>query len=116
MVVDSQTTSYAQDFEGMYNYATDWMISRAAWLSEQFAPNYTPSPLLGDANLNDVVEITDVTAIQRDIADIISLTDTGKICADVDKNGSANIFDATLLQRYFVGIVNVPKGIGKPID
>ena len=115
MVVDSQTTNYAQDFEGMYNYASDWMLSRAAWLSEQFAPNYVPSPLLGDADLDGEVNIIDATAIQRHIANIITLPENAMVPADVDKDGEPTIIDVTLLQRYFAGIAT-PKGIGKPIE
>lgn len=29
--------SYKSDFEGMFNYARDWMISRAAWLSKEMS-------------------------------------------------------------------------------
>ena len=115
MVVDTQTTSYAQDFEGMYNYASDWMLSRSAWLSEQFAPDYTPSPLLGDANLNSVVDITDTTAIQRHMAGIVLLPNEAMICADVDKDDNVSIIDATYLQRFFAGITE-GNGIGKPIE
>ena len=115
MVVDTQTTSYAQDFEGMYNYASDWMLSRSAWLSEQFAPDYTPSPLLGDANLNGVVDITDTTAIQRHMAGIVLLPNEAMICADVDKDDNVSIIDATYLQRFFAGITE-GNGIGKPIE
>ena len=35
--VNKYATSYASDFEGMYNYCRDWMISRAAWLSKEMA-------------------------------------------------------------------------------
>jgi len=41
MTVETNPTSYEQSFEDMYNYAADWMLSRAAWLSEQFQPAYT---------------------------------------------------------------------------
>ena len=37
MVPDTVVTDYEQSFEDMYNYAADWMLSRAAWLSEQYA-------------------------------------------------------------------------------
>lgn len=39
MIVETEATAYEQTFEGMYNYAVDWTLSRAAWLSEQFAPD-----------------------------------------------------------------------------
>lgn len=37
MITDISVTNYEQNFEDMFNYAADWMLSRAAWLSEQFA-------------------------------------------------------------------------------
>ena len=115
MVVDTQATSYVQNFEGMYDYASDWMLSRAAWLSEQFAPDYVPSPLLGDADLNREVDIIDATAIQRHVAGIVTLSQEAQLAADVDRDGDVAIIDTTLLQRYLVGMPNVPEGIGKPI-
>ena len=68
MIVDTTVTRYSQNFTDMYNYAADWMLSRAAWLSEQYAPNYTPSPLLGDANGDREIDIIDVSWIQREAA------------------------------------------------
>lgn len=115
MVVDTQATSYVQNFEGMYDYASDWMLSRAAWLSEQFAPDYVPSPLLGDADLNREVDIIDATAIQRHVAGIVTLSQEAQLAADVDRDGDVAIIDTTLLQRHLVGMTNVPEGIGKPI-
>ena len=41
MVTDTVVTDYEQSFEDMYNYAADWMLSRAAWLSEEYAQEYT---------------------------------------------------------------------------
>ena len=35
--INKYPTSYDDDFEGMYNYCRDWMISRAAWLSKEMA-------------------------------------------------------------------------------
>ncbi len=115
MVVDTQATSYVQNFEGMYDYASDWMLSRAAWLSEQFAPDYVPSPLLGDADLNREVDIIDATAIQRHVAGIVTLSQEAQLAADVDRDDDVTIIDTTLLQRHLVGMPNVPEGIGKPI-
>ena len=37
MTVDETATNYEQVFEDMYNYASDWMLSRGAWLSEQYS-------------------------------------------------------------------------------
>ncbi len=35
--VNKYPSSYSQDFKGMYDYARDWMVSRAAWMSKQMA-------------------------------------------------------------------------------
>ena len=116
MVVDTAATSYdVQDYTDMYAYACDWMMSRAAWLSEQWAPDYTPSPLLGDADKNNKVDIIDVTAIQRHEAKITSLAEDAMILADVDKDGYVTIVDATCIQRHLAGLSNPANGIGKPI-
>ncbi len=114
MVVASTATRYGQNFTDMYNYAADWMLSRAAWLSEQYAPNYTPSTLLGDANLDGEVDTIDATIIQRYNVNIVTLSDEAKNAADIDRDGEADIVDVTWLLRWSVG-VSVPYAIGKPI-
>ena len=113
MVVDATAAHYDQNFGDMYDYAVDWMLGRAAWLSEQFAPDYTPSPLLGDANMDDEVDITDATWVQRYSALMLDEDRISLQSADVDKDGETGIVDATLIQRWDIGI-EVPYRIGKP--
>jgi hypothetical protein len=60
MVVDMDATAYEQTFDDMFAYAFDWMEGRAAWLSEKFAPDYTPSVLIGDADRDGSVTIAEV--------------------------------------------------------
>ena len=115
MVVDTTATHYDQNFEDMYNYAADWMLSRAAWLSEQFAPNYVPSPLLGDADMSGAVDVIDVTAIQRHEANIVPLAEEAITRADVDKDGNVTVIDATCIQRYLANSPYPAQGIGKPV-
>ena len=114
MVVDTQDDKLCTGFQGMYNYASDWMLSRAAWLSEQFAPNYVPSPLLGDADLDGEVNIIDVTWIQREAAEMETEKPIVFIAADVDGDGEIAIPDATHIQRYEADMPVVLR-IGKPI-
>ncbi len=114
MVVDTTVTRYSQNFTDMYNYAADWMLSRAAWLSEQYAPNYTPSPLLGDANGDREIDIIDVTWIQREAAEMETEKPIVFIAADVDGDGEIAIPDATHIQRYEADMPVVLR-IGKPI-
>lgn len=56
--------------------------------------------LFGDANLDGLVTINDVTSIQRHCAEMDTLQAPEIILADADKNGIVGIEDATLIQRY----------------
>lgn len=60
--------------------------------------HYSPT-LLGDADLNGVVNIRDVTEIQRHLAEFIKLTQTAAANADYNQDGVINIEDATKIQR-----------------
>lgn len=76
---------------------------------------YVPGQLiLGDADLNNTVEILDAQAIQKDIANIKSLSSDGKTCANVDGKG-VSIVCASLIQKYLANIPT-PYDIGKPIQ
>ncbi|MBQ9679444.1 MAG: CotH kinase family protein [Ruminococcus sp.] len=114
MVVDAAATSYAQNYEDMFNYASDWMLSRAAWLSEQYAPDYTPSPILGDVNGDSSADVIDVTLIQRYEAKQLELDADALLRGDVDKDNDVSIIDATFIQRYTAKLNSV-EGIGEPI-
>ena len=59
-----------------------------------------PEYILGDANGDGRVTISDVTAIQRYIAEICDFSRTQFLAADVDKNGAVTIDDATRIQNY----------------
>ena len=114
MTVDTAATRYADNFDDMYDYASDWMLSRAAWLSEQYAPDYTPSNLLGDANLDGDVNSVDATWVIRSEIKLITLSDEATLLADVNKDGEADVVDATLIQRYDIKM-DVPYAIGEPV-
>lgn len=105
-VVDTKVTTYAKNFEGAYNYASDWMTSRAAWISEQFAPDYVPSEtLLGDVNGDGVISIMDSTEIQKYLADLTTLTDAQLKAGDVNGDGIVSVIDATDIQKYLSELI-----------
>ncbi|MEE0875370.1 MAG: carbohydrate-binding domain-containing protein [Ruminococcus sp.] len=56
--------------------------------------------LLGDADGNGIINISDVTAIQRHIAMIELLDNGNQLSADVNQDGSITISDATCIQMY----------------
>lgn len=53
---------------------------------------------IGDANLDGIVSISDVTAIQRHIAELEYLEDKGILLANCDGDSDFNIADATWIQ------------------
>lgn len=61
---------------------------------------------LGDVNMDNVVNIDDVSDVQCYIASLISFTDKQAFLADADLDGDISVLDATLIQKYIVGIMN----------
>ena len=64
--------------------------------------------IIGDTNLDGKITITDVTAIQRHLAELELFSDEQLVLADTNGDGIINIIDATHLQKYlaeFDGIV-----------
>ncbi len=60
--------------------------------------------LLGDANCDGKVNIKDATEIQKHIAGLVTLSETGLTLADVDNNSNVNIKDATAIQKHIAGM------------
>lgn len=60
----------------------------------------TETVMYGDANSNGTVEISDVTKIQKFIANKDTLTDVQQTAAKVSGNRTISIDDATLIQKY----------------
>ncbi len=58
--------------------------------------------LIGDVNLDGVVNIIDATTIQKYIAELCSLNEIQLYAADVNKDGRVNIDDVTALQKLLV--------------
>ena len=55
--------------------------------------------LTGDLNSNGVIDIDDVTVLQRSLAEFVVLTDEQLKAADMNSDGSVDINDATEIQR-----------------
>ena len=67
-----------------------------------FEVEVTEKPVyaIGDTNLDGIVSIRDVTAIQRHIAELELFSDEQLALADTNGDGEINISDATHLQMY----------------
>lgn len=58
------------------------------------------SYLLGDADLNGIINIKDATYIQKYSAVLVTFSDKEFIAADANGTGTVNITDATVLQKF----------------
>ena len=74
----------------------------------------TTALLLGDADGDGEVCITDATKIQRDVAKITVIENAFRRSADVDGDGIITIMDATSIQRWLAQL-SVTYPIGEPI-
>lgn len=61
-------------------------------------------PLMGDANLDGVVDVLDATTIQRHIAKLIVMSDEQLAVADVLTDNFVNVMDATAIQRKLANL------------
>lgn len=76
-------------------YAHKWLITVSATVEK---PEH--AVMIGDANGDGKIDISDVTAIQRHVSEYEILTGDRFIAADCNADGKISIDDATLLQRF----------------
>ncbi len=60
--------------------------------------------LLGDADLDDKVNVKDATTIQKNVASLLLLSADGKLAAEVDGDGKITVKDATAIQKWAAGM------------
>lgn len=60
--------------------------------------------LLGDADLNEKINVKDATEIQKSAAKLLTLDETATVLADVDLNEKVNVKDATAIQKWVAKI------------
>lgn len=60
--------------------------------------------ILGDVDLNGIVDVLDSTLLREYIAKIKTLTDEQVLAGDVDRDSDIDIIDATLIQKIALNI------------
>lgn len=71
--------------------------------------------LLGDTDLNEVVNVKDATLVQKAVAGLVpALTGAAEACADATCDSAINVKDATQIQKFVAGI-SVSTPIGMPV-
>jgi len=112
---DSEVTKYdTTTFEGEYQYMVDWLNTRAAWLSSEFHKLVYKEILLGDANLDQKINVKDATLIQKAIAKLEKLEGDNFTAADVNGDEKLSVQDATNIQK-FIANYEIPYKVGEPV-
>lgn len=87
-------------------------------LSAQIETTTVPAPIYrlgGDVNEDSKVNVRDATAIQKHLANIITLSSVGVALADANGDGKLNIKDATEVQKFIAGLT-INNVIGEEIE
>ena len=96
------------------DYLKNWLSERNSWLYDYwdlFAYEY----LRGDADGNGLIEVLDVTAVQRSLLGLGVPGDDGLIALRATLTGDTlSIIDATALQRYVASMGN-PYDLNTPV-
>lgn len=92
-----------------------FVLTMTVIASSMISPSGVTVLLLGDADGDGEVCITDATKIQRDVANITEIDDVFQCYADVDSDGVITILDATSIQRWLVHF-SVAYPIGEPMN
>ncbi|MCD8026107.1 MAG: leucine-rich repeat protein [Clostridiales bacterium] len=60
-------------------------------------------PVIGDADGNGIINIADVTVVQKAAVHLVVLSDEETVLADADGDGRVSVLDATCIQKFVVG-------------
>jgi len=71
----------------------------------EFVPIEDDLGLLGDVNLDGVLNIRDATAIQKHLASLVALDESALTVADFNQDSKINIKDATAIQKRLAGLI-----------
>ena len=101
-------------YDANFRFIKTWGQERSQWMSAYYDP-FNVVVLLGDANGDGAVTISDATLVQRHLAELCSLTDEQYAAADLNGDGILSIDDVTLLQRY-VAEYSVEYAVGEMVQ
>lgn len=90
--------------EGTYNVyisTTDKALDKVASFKYGTKPAYT----LGDANLDDEIDVNDAVHILRYAARLIDLSETELKAADANGDGVVDVNDAVMILRYLAKLI-----------
>lgn len=100
----SVTLEYTVNF---FSYADETEIDGRRYTADRYGnlSPVMPDYIRGDVDGDGSVTISDVTEIQRYIAELRQLDDRAFLAADVNGDGDVTVTDATLVQRYLAEFI-----------
>jgi hypothetical protein len=114
--VSTSANRYANNFDGMFNYAVDWMTSRAAWISNEFAADYEAGYLYGDVTRDGEVSVSDAYQVQLYCAQLRDFNAAEMEVGDVNFDNQVTVSDATLIQQFAAEMISDFKNPTKPVQ
>ncbi len=98
---DEATDDEATDDEATGDEATDDEATDDEATGDEATPDEYE---IGDVDGDGIVNIKDVTAIQKYLVDLVDVDDINISAADFNEDGTVNIKDATAIQKYLAGL------------
>ena len=92
-----------------FSYAGDWVIDGKECTCDSMGRLTYPVSddiLIGDANLDGQIDVTDATYIQMFSAGLRGLSKEQLYAADVNADGNVDVTDATQIQKYCAGLIS----------
>ena len=80
------------------------LISKSAVKTDGFSVGAAVTPVKGDVNLDQTVDINDVTLLQLALVEKAELTDAQKSLSEVYHDGKISIRDVTFIQMFLAGM------------
>ena len=111
-VISISETAFTRSYPTLYVYYDSYAYHYA--LDNSIRYRLLDDVKLGDTDGDDYVDISDVTQIQRHLAELESLEGIYLHVADANQDGTLDISDATTLQMYLAEY-DIPYPIGEVI-
>lgn len=101
-VSTSEVTTIASDTNSTEITASSATAPATTEAIHTVKPN--PNYMIGDADENSKINIKDATTLQKHLAKLITLSDTGVLAGDANEDGKLNVKDATEIQKHLANL------------
>ena len=108
-LVDGQGAPLKLEYTvSFFSYSDPVTIDGAEYTCDSYGKltRILPPYVLGDVNSDGMVNVKDVTEIQRAVSEYTVLNEVQRLAADVNHDGVVTIEDATKLQRYLAEFIS----------